>query len=202
MSTRVLLAGDQPVVLDAVGYALSRAPALEVISLLPDRDTVIERAQELQPNVSVLVVGSLRYDGVGLASLLRRHLPSCGVVMILLIVSRSLVEQAFLSGVRGLMSKDARLPQLVGAIQSVAAGCLSVDPSFLPSAASSPVQALNRRDQEILRLTATGASVKEVAAELCISGGTVRNATSCLIKKLNARNRFDAALIADDRGLL
>ncbi|WP_344345544.1 response regulator transcription factor, partial [Kitasatospora putterlickiae] len=63
-------------------------------------------------------------------------------------------------------------------------------------------QVLSEREREILRLTATGASVKEVARELYLAAGTVRNVTSGAMRKLDGRNRFDAARIAAERGLL
>ena len=61
---------------------------------------------------------------------------------------------------------------------------------------------LSDREREVLRLTAGGAPIREIAAELYLSPGTVRNLSSSAIKKLEGRNRFDAARIASTRGWL
>lgn len=70
-----------------------------------------------------------------------------------------------------------------------------------PADVSRPVaDLLSQRERDVLRSTATGASVKEIAREFYLAPGTVRNLTSSAIKKLQARNRYDAARIAEELG--
>ena len=88
--------------------------------------------------------------------------------------------------------KDAR-PHLQKATQ--------IDPNLFDPLGSAG-RVLNEREREILRLTALGSPIKEIADQMFLAPGTVRNLTSALIKKLSGRNRFDAVRIARERGWL
>lgn len=112
-----------------------------------------------------------------------------------------MVDRAVAAGALGIVPKNARLPQLITTLMGVAGGCLTVDPALMrpPTTGES---ALSVREMDVLRLTAGGATVKEIAGELYLAAGTVRNLTSAAIKKLGGRNRFDAARIASEHGWL
>jgi two-component system response regulator DesR len=131
----------------------------------------------------------------------KQALPTSRIAFIATKPTRALVERAVEAGALTVVPKHARLSQLVGAIRGVAAGCLTIDPDLI-GGSGSKAQTLSHREREILSLTASGASVKEIAKELFLSAGTVRNLSSAAIRKLNGRNRFDAARIAYEQGWL
>jgi two-component system response regulator DesR len=77
-----------------------------------------------------------------------------------------------------------------------------IDPKLALAALAEGTSPLTSREREVLALSVRGASVEEVARSLHLSNGTVRTYLSIAIQKLNARNRIEAARIAEDKGWL
>ncbi|MEU8431856.1 response regulator transcription factor [Streptomyces sp. NPDC029216] len=145
-------------------------------------------------------------DVLRLASAVRARVPACGIVLMMAGNRPAVVGRAMAAGVHGIVPTDTGLPRLIATLKGVAAGCVTMAPSLASSAmglgnpGTGPTTKLSTRESQVLRLTAGGATVKEIAAELYLAAGTVRNVTSASIKKLGGRNRFDAARIAVEQG--
>jgi DNA-binding NarL/FixJ family response regulator len=116
------------------------------------------------------------------------------------------VFEAIKAGASGYLLKDAPADLLTDAIRRVARG----EPFVQPSLASKVLleltregpHALTARETEVLRLLARGAANKEIARELALTEGTVKNHVTSILEKLHARNRTEAANAARERGLL
>jgi two-component system response regulator DesR len=106
------------------------------------------------------------------------------------------------NGASGFLLKDAPAADLARAIRHVMAGSRAVDPNLALAALSEGTNPLSQREREVLIEARTGASIAEIAGSLFLSQGTVRNHLSAAIQKLNARNRTDAARLADEKGWL
>jgi two-component system, NarL family, response regulator DesR len=98
--------------------------------------------------------------------------------------------------------KDRPASELAEAVRRVHAGMRAIDPALAAEAWSAEQDPLSDRDRQILRRAGDGRSSGEIATELHLSEGTVRNYLSDAIAKLGAANRVDAARIARDRGWL
>ena len=112
------------------------------------------------------------------------------------------LRRAMESGAVGFLLKDAPATQLAGAIRRTAAGERVVDPSLALAALGEGANPLTDREREVLAVAAKGASIAEIATQLFLSEGTVRNYLSVAIQKLHARNRVEAAHIAEQKGWL
>jgi two-component system response regulator DesR len=106
------------------------------------------------------------------------------------------------SGVVGFLLKDAPSAQLATAIRRVMAGERVVDPKLAMAALSEGHSPLTEREREVLSAASHGASIAEIASTLFLSEGTVRNYLSVAIQKVGARNRVEAAHIAEQKGWL
>jgi two-component system, NarL family, response regulator DesR len=106
------------------------------------------------------------------------------------------------SGARGFVVKDARAEELAGAIRRVAAGERVVDPELASLTLAGGRSPLTGRERDVLVAARGGATVAEIAANLVLSEGTVRNYLSAAIAKTGTRNRIEAMRVADDRGWL
>lgn len=104
------------------------------------------------------------------------------------------------AGAYGFVVKDTPAEQLAQMVRRVAAGQRVVDPVLAAESLAGSTNPLTLREQEVLRSAASGGSVKEIAAAVHLSHGTVRNHLSAIIGKLNARNRHDAAWQAAENG--
>jgi two-component system response regulator DesR len=106
------------------------------------------------------------------------------------------------AGATGFLLKDAPAPQLAAAIRRVAAGGRVVDPALALDALSEGTNPLSMREREVLATSLEVATIAEMAARLSLSEGTVRNHLSAAIQKVGARNRAEAARIAEEKGWL
>jgi two-component system response regulator DesR len=201
MNIRILVADDHQLYAEALTVTLRRERDFEVVATVDDSREVVAAALRTLPRVVVLGVSSHSAEWLRRIGELRTRLPDCGIALIAARPTRAQVEQAVEAGVSGIVPQYARLPYLHGAIRDVAAGRTSVDRGLLGTSGPGN-RPLSDREVEILQLTATGASIKEIAGELYLAAGTVRNLASTAIKKLEGRNRFDAARIAGERGWL
>ncbi|GAB2956900.1 response regulator transcription factor [Streptomyces pseudoechinosporeus] len=201
MSIRLVVAGDHQLVLEAFAETLNGVDGLEVIGLATSYEAVVPAVERHRPTVLLLSEPTMGGKALRVATEVRSSHPKCGIALMVGAATSSVVDRAVAAGALGVIPKNARLPQLVTTLMGVAGGCLTVDASLLRPVAEGE-SSLSTREVDVLRLTAGGATVKEIAGELYLAAGTVRNLTSAAIKKLGGRNRFDAARIAGEHGLL
>jgi two-component system response regulator DesR len=185
--------------LDVVTNALGTVHDFEVVGTSCDVEDAARDLVSSRPVVTVVGTPIAGDDGLDLVGKLTESVPSCRIVLIAHAPTRALVDRAVAAGVLSVVPTHARLPHLINVIRGVSTGCLVLDPSLVAQAdTATPV--LTDRDREILRLTAMGTPIKDIASKLFLAPGTVRNLTSALIKRLGGRNRFDTARIAIQRG--
>lgn len=199
MSIRIMVADDHLLFMEALAETLNQVQDFDVVGIAGDSRDILPTALRASPTVALL--GTAGPDWLRQAAELGRRLPSCGVAVIAVNPTKAQVDRAVAAGVLSVVPKNAKLPHLISAIRSVAAGCVSIDVRQLCPRRPDD-RTLSDREVEILQLTATGASIKEIAKELYLAAGTVRNLASTAIRKLEGRNRFDAARIAGERGWL
>lgn len=199
---RVLLAEDVNMVRGALVALLSMEPDIEVVAEVDHGDRVVPMALECTPDIAVLDVDLPGVDGLAAATSLHEVLPSCGTLILTSLNRPGVLRRALSARVSGFLFKDAPPEQLAAAIRKVSAGERVVDPELVLAAWEHSQNPLTRREAEVLHLAAQGAPVGEIAAELFLSAGTVRNYLSVVVHKLNARNRVDAIRIAQAAGWL
>jgi|SRR5579875_487370 two-component system response regulator DesR len=199
---RVLLAEDQAMVRGALAALLTLEGDIEIVAEVGRGDEVVVVARATHPDVALLDIEMPGMDGIAAAAALRTELPSCRVVILTTFGRPGYLRQAMDSGVVGFLLKDAPAAQLATAIRRAAAGERVVDPSLALAALSEGNNPLTERERAVLAAATRGASIAEIAASLFLSEGTVRNYLSVAIQKLGAKNRIEAARIAEQKGWL
>ena len=202
MTIRVLIAEDQTMVRGALAALLSLEEDIEVVAEASRGDEVVSAAQDAQPDVALLDIEMPGGDGLSAAAALRENLPACRVLILTTFGRAGYLRRAMDSGAVGFLLKDAPSSELATAIRRVMAGERVVDPGLAVAALSEGESPLTEREREVLSASANGATIEEVARKLYLSEGTVRNYLSTAIKKLDARNRVEAARLADRKGWL
>ena len=185
MTIRVLLAEDQTMVRGALAALLALEEDIEVVAEAARGDEVVPAALDSMPDVA-----------------LKESLPSCRVLILTTFGRAGYLRRAMESGAVGFLLKDAPSSELATAIRRVMTGERVVDPGLAAAALSEGESPLTEREREVLLGSANGATIEEVASKLYLSEGTVRNYLSTAIKKLDARNRVEAAHLADRKGWL
>jgi two-component system, NarL family, response regulator DesR len=199
---RILLAEDQAMVLGALAALLDLEADMEVVAEVARGDLVLGLARELRPDVALLDIEMPGQDGLTAAADLHRELPACRVLILTTFGRPGYLRRAMEAGAAGFLMKDAPAKELAVAIRRTMAGEKVVDPGLAATALSEGGSPLSEREREVLVAAGGGAGLAAVARGLHLSEGTVRNHLSVAIQKLNARNRVEAARIAETKGWL
>jgi two-component system, NarL family, response regulator DesR len=199
---RVLLAEDQAMIRGALAALISTEEDIEVVAQVDRGDRVLDEAQRTKPDVALLDIEMPGKDGITAAAELRDNMPSCRVLILTVFGRPGYLRKAVDAGVSGFLLKDAPPAELAAAIRRTAKGEKVVDSQLALAALSEGSSPLTPRERDVLAMSRTGATVEEVARILHLTNGTVRNHLSIAIQKLNARNRTEAARIAEEKGWL
>ncbi|MGH2513501.1 MAG: response regulator [Candidatus Limnocylindrales bacterium] len=199
---RVLLAEDQQLVRAALAALLALEGDIEVVVQVGRGDEVLAAALDARPDIALLDIEMPGIDGISALEQLRTSLPGCRVLILTTFGRPGFLSRAMRAGATGFLLKDAPASQLAGAIRRAMAGQQTVDPALALAALSEGDNPLTEREQEILVASTEVGTIAEIANRLSLSEGTVRNHLSAAIQKLGARNRAEAARLAEDKGWL
>lgn len=199
---RVLIAEDMRILRDTLVALLSLEDDLEVVAELATGDQILPAALQHHPDVAVIDIDLPGTDGLTAAAELHQRLPACRTLILTALGRPGILRRALAAHVSGFMIKDAPSEELLDAVRRVAAGDRVFDPKLALAALEATNNPLSPREAEVLKRHAAGASAAEIATEMYLSYGTVRNYLASAVTKLGARNRVDAARIAEEAGWL
>ena len=199
---RVLLAEDQAMVRGALVALLQLEDDMEVIAEVARGDEIVAAARDVAPDVALLDIELPGCDGIVAAAALRVAQPACRVVIVTTFGRAGYLRRAMDAGAVGFLLKDAPAGELATAIRRVMAGERVVDPALALSALSEGNNPLTPREKQVLSAAIGGATVADMAERLFLAEGTIRNHLSVAIQKLGARNRIEAARLAEQKGWL
>ncbi|HZX08832.1 response regulator transcription factor [Kribbella sp. GL6] len=202
MSIRLLIADDQALVRGALAALLDLEPDLDVVAEVGRGDEVLDAAKNSQPDVALLDVEMPGLDGIEAAAALRTAVPGVRVLMVTTFGRPGYLRRAMEAGAAGFVVKDTPATQLADAVRRVHQGLRVVDPSLAAETLVAGTSPLTGRESDVLRAARDGGTVADIAKELHLSEGTVRNHLSAAIGKTGARTRAEAARIALDNGWL
>lgn len=199
---RILLAEDQGLVRGALAALLGLEPDLEVVATAADGVEALALCEQHAPDIVLTDIEMPRMTGLELAAQLAARCAP-GRVMIVTTFGRSgYLRRALAAGVRGFLLKDAPADALAAAIRTVHGGGRAIAPELALESWSGAQDPLTERERQVLRLAGEGASSADIARQIHLSEGTVRNYLSEAISKLNAGNRVEAYRLARDAGWL
>jgi two-component system response regulator DesR len=198
---RVLLAEDQAMVRGALSALLGLEDDIEVVGSCADGLSAWTEAQRLRPDVIVADIEMPGLTGLELAMRVSEHALPSKLVIVTTFARAGYLRRALDAGVSGYLLKDAPAEQLADAVRKVHRGGRVVDPQ-LAVEAWTEADPLNERERQVLRLAGEGLSSADIATQLNLSHGTVRNYLSEAIGKLNAGNRIEAYRLARQKGWL
>jgi DNA-binding NarL/FixJ family response regulator len=217
MAIRVLLVDDQALFREGLETLLSVHKDIQVVGQASNGEEAVEVAARVQPDVVLMDVRMPILDGVGATRRLKEALPQCKVIVLTTFDDDEYIFDALRTGAVGYLLKDVASAKLVEAIRVAARGESFLEPSvaakviaefsrvssMVPSVQMEQlVEPLSERELEILGLIVRGASNKEIADQLFIVEGTVKNHVTHILGKLGVRDRTQAALKARELGLL
>ena len=213
---RVLLADDQSLFREGLRTLLSVQADFEVVGEAANGVEALTLATDLHPQVVLMDVHMPVLDGVTATRKLHEAQPDCRVIMLTTFDDDEYVFEGLRAGAVGYLLKDTPSQKLFEAIRAAARGESFLEPSvaakvvaeFARLSNSTPSRStkiesldeLSEREMEIVRLLARGLSNREIAEQLVITEGTVKNHVSSILSKLGVRDRTQAVLKAKENG--
>ena len=189
-------------VLGALAALLELEPDIEVVARAANGREALRAVEKLAPDVLVTDIEMPEMTGLEVAAALKISRPTVRTVILTTFARPGYLRRALDSGARGYLLKDRPAAELADAVRRVHKGLRVVDPGLATEAWSAEDDPLTDRERQILQRAGDGRSSSEIAGELRLSEGTVRNYLSEAISKLGAANRVDAARIARAKGWL
>lgn len=202
MTIRLLLADDQALVRGALASLLGLESDMEVVAEVGRGDAILAAARESRPDVALVDVEMPGLDGIAATAALHEALPEVRVLIVTTFGRPGFLRRALQAGASGFVVKDTPARQLAEAVRRVHAGLRVVDPALAADSLAGGESPLTGRETEVLVAARRGGSVADIARQVNLSEGTVRNHLSSAIGKTMARNRADAVRIADEYGWL
>ncbi|MEM7334627.1 MAG: response regulator transcription factor [Chloroflexota bacterium] len=217
MSIKVLLVDDQSLFREGLSTILSIQDHITVIGEAENGQAALEQFAILNPDVVLMDVRMPILDGVAATKSLKDKHPNARVILLTTFDDDEYVFEGLRAGAAGYLLKDVPSKKLIEAIETAASGQTFLQPSVAAKVvaefnriATTPtaqqkqtlVEPLSDRELEILGLVGNGRSNKEIAAELFIAEGTVKNHLTNILGKLAVRDRTQAALKARELGLI
>jgi two-component system response regulator DesR len=193
----VLVSDDLRLSRFALTALLEQSDDIRVVGSADASLDALEFAELHRPDVVVISFEGVDGDAIAIAEKIA-SLPGCRSLLLGTAFTRSAVRHAFTCGVHGIVQRSVPPRRFFEAIHRVHQGERVFDAELTVAALGNRGCPLTPREFAVLEHVAKGDTVVEIAAELHLSEGTVRNYLSSVVAKLGARNRIDALRIARD----
>ena len=209
---KILLCDDQAVIRDGLEMLLTLEKDFQVVGTAQDGAEAVELAAQKQPDLILMDLKMPGTNGIEATRQIRARFPEMKILVLTTYDDDEWVFDAIRAGASGYLLKDTPRQKIIEAIRGTMEGKSFVDPAIagklmnqVASNQKQPtsllVEKLTERELDVLRLIAKGFNNSDVAGQLHLSEGTVRNHVSAILEKLGVSDRTQAAVIAIQHGL-
>lgn len=202
MTIRVMIVEDQAMVRGALAALLRLERDLEIVAECADAESALDKMASAQPDIVLMDVELPGMSGIDAIARIAGQYPGVRCIVLTTFGRPGYLRAALDAGAVGFLVKDAPASELANAIRQVHAGGRAIDPDLAMAALTLGANPLTPRQRDVLRLTLLGRSMSEMADELSLSEGTIRNYLSEATSIIGAVNRIEAARRAEANGWL
>lgn len=198
---RVVIAEDQAMVLGALVALLEMEPHIKVVAQARNGKLALDAVAREHPDVLITDIEMPELTGLELAAEIKKRNHRTRVIILTTFARPGYLRRALEAGASAYLLKDMPAEKLADAVRRVHRGLRVIDPE-LASEAWTEADPLTDRERQVLRLASEGMTTVDIAGQIGLSDGTVRNYLSEAISKMGATNRVEAARIAREKGWL
>ena len=214
MTIRVVLADDQPLIRAGLRMLIEQTPDMDVAGEAGTGTEAVQLARDADPDVVLMDIRMPGMDGIEATQLITADDAHARVLVLTTFDDDDYVYGALRAGASGFLVKDLALDDIMTAIRVVAAGDAMIAPGVTrrligqfacqpqPGRRLKEIAGITDREREVLTLVGLGMSNAEIAAALCITGGTAKTHVARLLAKLGARDRVQLVITAYEAGLV
>lgn len=194
---RIVIAEDQRMLLGALGSLLNLEEDMEVVGQAHNGEEAMALVHQYKPDVCIMDIEMPGMSGLEAAEQLTGE--SCKVIILTTFARSGYFQRALRAGISGYLLKDSPSDELASSIRSVMEGKRIYAPELMDDVYSEE-NPLTEREMDVLELVADGKNTKEIASQLSITIGTVRNYISTIMDKLEVTNRIEAITHSKEKG--
>ncbi len=208
---KVLLADDQVLLRESIGYILSTDSEIEIVGMVGNGTDAVEKCIALRPDIVLMDIEMPELDGVLAAKNIKEQCPNIKIIILTTFERPDNIMAAFAVNVDGYIVKDINHENLILTVKTVYAGLTVIHDSVkkimterfgnLLEYKNNYEEKLSKKEIEIIRRIARGCSNKEIATELNYSEGTIKNNVSKILEKLEMSDRIQIAIFAMENGI-
>jgi two-component system response regulator DesR len=194
---KIVIAEDQRMLLGALGALLDLETDMTVVGKAKNGDEALSMIKQHKPDVCVMDIEMPGKSGLDVAEELKGT--ECKVIILTTFARAGYFERARKADVRGYLLKDSPSEELANSIRIIMDGRRIYAPELVDMIYEEE-NPLTEREQQVLGLIADGKNTKEIANQLFITTGTVRNYISVILDKLDVSNRIEAISRFKEKG--
>ncbi|MGM0835321.1 MAG: response regulator [Bacillota bacterium] len=194
---RIVIAEDQRMMLGALGSLLDFEDDMEVVGMAGNGEEAIALYNQYKPDICVMDIEMPLKTGLDAAEELKGT--DCKVIILTTFARTGYFQRALKAGVKGYLLKDSPSEELASSIRSIMEGKRIYAPELMDDVYGEE-NPLTEREKAVLELVADGKNTQEIAEELSIKSGTVRNYISTILDKLEVKNRIEAITQSKEKG--
>ena len=208
---RVLICDDQAIIRDGLEMLIKLERDIDVVGKAEDGSRAIELATALQPDLVLMDLKMPGMNGVEATRTIRERFPHIKILILTTYDDDEWVLEALRAGACGYLLKDMPRQGVIRALRGTIAGGSWLDPNVAgklvkqvrmqTKPAAALTDKLTDREVDVLRLVARGLNNADIARQLVLSEGTVRNYVSSIMDKLGLADRTQVAVLALQHGL-
>ena len=194
---RIIIAEDQRMLLGALGSLLNLEDDMEVVGKASDGEEAVKLVKKFEPDICIMDIEMPVKTGLEAAEELKNL--GCKVIILTTFARSGYFQRALKAGVKGYLLKDSPSEELANSIRGIMDGKRIYAPELMDDVYSEE-NPLTEREKEVLELVADGKNTQEIADELSLKTGTVRNYISMILDKLEVKNRIEAIKQSKEKG--
>ena len=189
---KIIIVDDDELIRESLSLTLSLESDIEVVGEAEDGIVAVELCKRAQPDIVLMDIRMPRMDGISATRLVKDRFPEIKVMMLTTFADKDNIQQALAAGADGYLLKTDETEAIAGKLRGLMAGSGILDADVLKKLirpVNPLMDKLSTRERDITRLVAQGLTNKEIANQLFLSEGTVRNKILIIMEKLDVKNR-------------
>ena len=189
---KIIIVDDDELIRESLSLTLTLEDDIEVVGVAEDGGQAVALCEKEKPDIALMDIRMPHIDGIAATRLIKDRFPEVKIMMLTTFADKANIQQALTAGADGYLLKTDETDNIVGKLRALMTGSGVIDADVLKQL-TRPINplmdSLSPREQDITRLVAQGLTNKEIANQLFLSEGTVRNKILAIMEKLEVSNR-------------